>query len=42
MYTPLWIFICPLVFPVGELCYEVSDDMPFDGGAWAVLNVELT
>ena len=42
MYTPLRIFICRLVFPIGELCYEVSDNLPFDGGVWAVLNVKLT
>ena len=42
MYSPLRIFIYPLVFPVGELYYEVSDDLPFDGSAWAVLNVKLT
>ena len=42
MYTPLRTFICPLVFPIGELCYEVNDDLPFDGDAQAVLNVKLT
>ena len=41
IYTPLWTFIYPLVFPFGELCYEVRDDLPFDGSAWAVLNVKL-
>ena len=42
MYTPLRTFICPFVFPVGELYYEVSDDLPLDGEARAVLNVKLT
>ena len=42
MNTPLKILIYPLVFPVGELCYEVSDDLSLDGGVWVVLDVKLT
>ena len=42
MYTPLRVFICPLVFLVSKLCYKVSNDLPFNGGAWVVLNVKLT
>ena len=32
MYTSLKTFICSLVFPVSELCYEVSDDWSLDCG----------
>ena len=42
MYTPLKTFICPFVFPIGELYYEVSDDLSLDYGAQAVLNDKLT
>ena len=31
----------PLAFPIGELCYEISDDLSFDGGMQAVLNIIL-
>ena len=34
MYAPLRQLICPFVFPVGELHYEVSNDLSFDGGTW--------
>ena len=35
--TPL-----PPVFVVGEFCYEVRDDLSFDGGSRAILDVKLT
>ena len=42
MYALLRTFIYPLVFPIGELRYEISDDLSLDGGMWAVLNIKLT
>ena len=33
--------LLPLTFVMSELCYEVCDDLPFDGGSQAALDVEL-
>ena len=33
--------LLPLVFVMSKLCYEVCDDLPFDSGSRAVLDVEL-
>ena len=30
-----------LVFVMSEFCYEVCNDLPFDGGSRAILDVEL-
>ena len=42
MYTPLMILSYSLAFPVGELRYEISNDLSLDGDMWAVLNIKLT
>ena len=42
MYALLEAFLCPLVFPVSELCYEISYDLSLDCRVRAVLNVKLT
>ena len=31
----------PFVLIVGKFCYEVHDDLSFDGGPWAILDVKL-
>ena len=41
MYTPLRRFLGPLIFVVGEFYYEVHNDLSFDGGSQAVLDVKL-
>ena len=33
--------LLPLIFVMGELCYEVCDDLSFDGCSRAVLDVKL-
>ena len=42
MYAPPRTLICPLAFLVGELRYEISDDLSFNGGMRAVLDIKLT
>ena len=34
-------YIEHLFFVVSKLRYEVCDDLPFDSGSWAILDVEL-
>ena len=41
MYAPLRRLLCPFVLIVGKLCYEVCDDLYFDGGSQVVLDVKL-
>ena len=33
--------ILPPFFVVSKLRYEVCDDLPFDSGSWAILDVKL-
>ena len=42
MYAPQRRLFCPLVLVVGKFCYKVYDDLSFDGGLWAILDVKLT
>ena len=41
MYAPLRRLFCPLVFVMSEFCYEVCDNLTFDGSLQAVLDVKL-
>ena len=41
MYAPLRTLIYPFAFPIGELRYEISDNLSLDGSTRAVLNIKL-
>ena len=41
MYAPQRRLFCPLVLVVGKFCYEVHNDLSFDGGPWAILDAKL-
>ena len=33
--------LLPLVLATGKFCYEVRDDLSFNGGLWVILDVKL-